>query len=202
MGLQAGWNITSESQWAALSKKSVPLDKVQEGDLVFTAGSDGSAGSPGHVGMMINSKQLIQAPSSGQDVQIIPYYPNGWSHAARPSGSGAFLKGTVGGSTGASNTANSGASTGNAGLRGGSANRGASGGVYGATSEASLIANISEGVALSSHAAGGTTIPGLALVGERGPELMMTSGGQRVFSNAQTMQLIHAIRGNSPAQSP
>jgi len=43
----------------------------------------------------------------------------------------------------------------------------------------------------------------MSIVGERGPELMMSTpgGGTQVFSNAQTMALINQIKGN-PAQSP
>lgn len=95
---QAGVSLprTSQQQWSALSKRSVPLDKVQEGDLVFMAGADGSGNSPGHVGMMINSRQLIQAPRTGEDVDIISYDPRSWQHAARPSGSGSFIAGTAG----------------------------------------------------------------------------------------------------------
>ncbi len=85
---QAGVDLprTSQAQWSSLKGKSVPLSQVQEGDLVFTAGSDGSATSPGHVGMMINGHQLIQAPYTGANVQIIGYNPRGWNFAARPSG--------------------------------------------------------------------------------------------------------------------
>jgi RNA 3'-terminal phosphate cyclase len=49
---------------------------------------------------------------------------------------------------------------------------------------------------------GGMVQPGLSIVGERGPELMMTSGGRsQVFSNSQTMALINSIKGNVP-QNP
>ena len=96
---QAGVKIprTAAEQWAALSRKAVPLSQVQEGDLVFMAGADGSLLSPGHVGMMINNHQLIQAPYTGADVQIIGYDPRAWQHAARPTGKGgAALTGNAG----------------------------------------------------------------------------------------------------------
>jgi hypothetical protein len=52
-------------------------------------------------------------------------------------------------------------------------------------------------------AGGGIGSPGLSIVGERGPELMMQTpgGGTQVFSNAQTMALINQLKGNVP-QNP
>lgn len=86
---QAGVSIprTSQSQWAALKGKAVPLNQVQAGDLLFTAGSDGTAAAPGHVAMMVSGSQLIQAPYTGTDVQLDPYNPADWLYAARPTGS-------------------------------------------------------------------------------------------------------------------
>jgi hypothetical protein len=52
------------------------------------------------------------------------------------------------------------------------------------------------------YGAGGTTQPGLSIVGERGPELRYEGGGSQIFSNSQTMQLINAIRGSNTAQNP
>ena len=78
---------TSEAQWAFLSRKSVDLKKVQEGDIVFAAGSDGSADSPGHEALMISQRQIIEAPQTGSNIRIRAYNPGEWSHAGRPSGS-------------------------------------------------------------------------------------------------------------------
>jgi peptidoglycan DL-endopeptidase CwlO len=50
----------------------VPLSQIQPGDLLFSAGSDGTAASPGHVVMYLGSGQVIQAPQTGQDVQTDP----------------------------------------------------------------------------------------------------------------------------------
>ena len=332
---QAGVNLprTSQGQWAALSKRSVPLDKVQEGDLVFMAGADGTSASPGHVGLMISGHQLIQAPQTGQDVSIISYDPNAWQHAARPSGSGSFIAGNTGQvGTPASGTTGSGTGVGNRGMSSGvNGSRGAYGSVNevdvisamgsylgggnggssartsnGSSGSPNTVTKSAAGAGTSSiptssskvaaiakqiaqkygwatgqqwdafvkvenreaswnltaqnpsssayglaqfingpqdyykyggnpntaqgqltamfnyikqrygspagawakeqsagwYAAGGMTLPGLAIVGERGPELMMQGGGNQVFSNSQTMQLINAIRGSSPAQSP
>ncbi len=145
---QAGVSLprTSQAQWDALKNRSVPLDKVQAGDLVFAAGSDGSGASPGHVGMMVSGKQLIQAPATGQDIQIIAYSPSAWQHAARPTGSMTNVKG---GSASASVTNGSGPATsastqGNSGLgvvggTGGSGGLGLAPGSYGSSEEVSNI---------------------------------------------------------------
>jgi len=50
----------------------VPLSQIQPGDLLFSAGADGTAASPGHVVMYLGGGQVIQAPQTGQDVQIDP----------------------------------------------------------------------------------------------------------------------------------
>jgi cell wall-associated NlpC family hydrolase len=47
--------------------------QLEPGDLLFTAGSDGTAENPGHVGMYIGSGLVIQAPQTGQDVEITPF---------------------------------------------------------------------------------------------------------------------------------
>ncbi|MER8097163.1 NlpC/P60 family protein [Streptomyces goshikiensis] len=51
----------------------VGLDSPKPGDLVFNAGSDGSAASPGHVAMYIGSGLLIEAPRTGVRTRIVPY---------------------------------------------------------------------------------------------------------------------------------
>lgn len=59
----------------------VTYDQARTGDLVFIPGSDGTAANPGHVGMIlgVNNGQLllIQAPQSGQNVQISAV--SGWA---------------------------------------------------------------------------------------------------------------------------
>lgn len=61
---------TSEEQWRFGS--AVSVDQLQAGDLVFTAGSDGTAANPGHVGMYDGAGGVIQAPHTGANVQITP----------------------------------------------------------------------------------------------------------------------------------
>jgi cell wall-associated NlpC family hydrolase len=86
---KAGVNIprTASQQWAALQAKQVPLNKVEEGDLVFSGGTSGPKGVPGHVGMMISGNKLIQAPQSGGSIGIIGFNAAAWQHAVRPTGS-------------------------------------------------------------------------------------------------------------------
>jgi cell wall-associated NlpC family hydrolase/intein/homing endonuclease len=118
---QAGVQLprTSGAQWTALSNRAVALNSVREGDLVFSGGADGTSSDPGHVGMMVSGNQLIQAPHTGANIQIIGYDPKAWSHAARPSGSGGgIIAGGAGtGSNGSSGTtgANQGGVMGNMG---------------------------------------------------------------------------------------
>jgi cell wall-associated NlpC family hydrolase len=50
----------------------IPLSQIQPGDLLFSAGSDGTPANPGHVVMYLGGGQVIQAPQTGQDVQVDP----------------------------------------------------------------------------------------------------------------------------------
>ncbi len=61
---------TSEEQWRFGT--AVSANELQAGDLVFTAGSDGTASNPGHVGMYDGAGGVIQAPHTGTDVQVTP----------------------------------------------------------------------------------------------------------------------------------
>jgi len=45
---------------------------LRPGDLIFIPGSDGTASSPGHVGMYVGGGYLINAPQTGQVVQFAP----------------------------------------------------------------------------------------------------------------------------------
>lgn len=325
---QAGVRLprTSQQMWDALKGKRVPLNQVREGDLLFAAGSDGTSSSPGHVGMMINSNRLIQAPHTGANVQEIGYDPKAWAYAARPSGRGSFIAGGPGGGTQVGSGSSSTALVGNRGLgigpsgsygssnevdlisamgaAGGGGYGGVSGGGNGSSGGGNTITGGGSGnTRIPSSAAGivaaakaiakqygwasgiqwqdfvkvvnkesgwnykatnpesgaygigqalpadkmasagsdwmnnpstqlkwmfsyikgrygspagawaheqadnwygqgGMVQPGLSIVGERGPELMMTSGGRsQVFSNSQTMALINSIKGNVP-QNP
>lgn len=63
----------------------VPLSQIQPGDLLFSAGGDGTAANPGHVVMYLGGGLVIQAPQPGQDVQIDPLDLSGVVVATRPS---------------------------------------------------------------------------------------------------------------------
>jgi cell wall-associated NlpC family hydrolase len=72
-------------QWR-LDGLQVALSQIQPGDLLFSAGSDGTAADPGHVVMYLGGSRVIQAPQSGQDVQIDPLDLAGVVVATRPAG--------------------------------------------------------------------------------------------------------------------
>ena len=60
---------TSEEQ-AQVGTSVAGLSAAQPGDLLFFAGSDGTAASPGHVGIYVGNGQMIDAPHTGTSVQI------------------------------------------------------------------------------------------------------------------------------------
>ena len=63
----------------------IPLAEIQPGDLLFSAGSDGTPSNPGHVVMYLGGGQIIQAPQTGEDVQIDPLDLAGVVAATRPA---------------------------------------------------------------------------------------------------------------------
>jgi cell wall-associated NlpC family hydrolase len=48
------------------------LEQLRPGDLLFAAGSDGTASSPGHVGIYIGENLVIEAPETGEKIRVIP----------------------------------------------------------------------------------------------------------------------------------
>ena len=64
----------------------VPLSQIQPGDLLFSAGSDGTSTNPGHVVMYLGGGRVIQAPQTGQAVQIDPADLASVVVATRPAG--------------------------------------------------------------------------------------------------------------------
>ena len=60
---------TSEEQ-AEVGTPVASLSAAQPGDLLFFAGSDGTASSPGHVGIYVGNGQMIDAPHTGTTVQV------------------------------------------------------------------------------------------------------------------------------------
>jgi cell wall-associated NlpC family hydrolase len=68
-----GITLPRTSQQQATAGEAVPsLAQAQPGDLVFYPGSDGTASSPGHVGIYIGNGQMIDAPHAGTGVRIDP----------------------------------------------------------------------------------------------------------------------------------
>jgi len=60
---------TSEEQ-AQVGTPVSSLSQAQPGDLLLFAGSDGTASSPGHVGIYIGNGEMIDAPHTGTTVQV------------------------------------------------------------------------------------------------------------------------------------
>jgi cell wall-associated NlpC family hydrolase len=48
------------------------LSQLQAGDLLFSAGSDGTPAHPGHIGMYLGSGLVIEAPQTGEPVMVTP----------------------------------------------------------------------------------------------------------------------------------
>jgi cell wall-associated NlpC family hydrolase len=63
----------------------VPLSQIQPGDLLFSAGSDGTPADTGHVVMYLGDDQIIQAPQTGETVQVDPLDLAGIVVATRPA---------------------------------------------------------------------------------------------------------------------
>ena len=60
------------------------LGDLAPGDLLFSAGSDGTAADPGHVGI-VGSGLVIEAPQTGEPVMITPL-AGYWQRTPWPSG--------------------------------------------------------------------------------------------------------------------
>jgi len=78
---QAGVQLprTAQEQYDAIPH--VDMSDLQPGDLVFW---DDGTSSVQHVGMYVGSGDVIDAPETGEDVQIQPIWTNGLVGAGRP----------------------------------------------------------------------------------------------------------------------
>ncbi|MFD9687307.1 C40 family peptidase [Kitasatospora sp. NPDC059088] len=56
--------------------------QLKPGDLIFLAGSDGTASSPGHVGMYLGSNLVLDAPRTGKNIQITNFTGGYWDKQA------------------------------------------------------------------------------------------------------------------------
>ena len=69
----AGVSIPRTSQAQFAWGPSVPANQVEPGDLVFFAGSDGTATDPGHVGLVIGGGKMIEAYATGFPIRVSSY---------------------------------------------------------------------------------------------------------------------------------
>jgi cell wall-associated NlpC family hydrolase len=69
----AGIDIPRTSQAQFAWGPSVPANQVEPGDLVFFAGSDGTATDPGHVGLVIGGGKMIEAYATGFPLRVSSY---------------------------------------------------------------------------------------------------------------------------------
>lgn len=195
---QAGVHLlrTSEQQYAQLKDRRIPLKNVQEGDLVFATGGDGTP--PGHVAMMANKHQIVEAQGTGIPIHIRDFNPHEWDYgAARPTGSTAGSGGPLGGApingtgsgTGTAVQGNSGmgaiASNGGFGLGGYESD------VYNSGDEMSMLSGGFIGGGSVASSGGGTGIPkggspgagGGNARGKKGATTANLKGNKRIMNN-------------------
>lgn len=68
---QLGISLPRTSEEQSQVGTAVPsLSDAQPGDLLFFAGSDGTASAPGHVGIYVGNGNMIDAPHTGTAVQV------------------------------------------------------------------------------------------------------------------------------------
>ncbi|GAA3239781.1 C40 family peptidase [Actinocorallia longicatena] len=67
---QAGITLprVAADQWQTL--RPVPRNQITAGDLVFFKGALGTMSKPGHVGMILDNRRMIEAPHTGAQVRI------------------------------------------------------------------------------------------------------------------------------------
>ena len=186
---QAGVKLprTSQQQWAALKNKSVPLNAVREGDIVFSAGSDGTAQAPGHEALMISGSQIVEAPYTGANIRIRAFNPGEWQHAARP----------VGAAGGSGATAISGTQTGHTGSSLAAGNAGAANGgdsALGLTTNADSML-FSGGAGGSGRMTTGTNGSATASSGPGSSSVSMAGGGTPAANKALAQKMAQQMYG-------
>jgi cell wall-associated NlpC family hydrolase len=77
------WQQAGTVVWIIDGKSELPLSILEPGDLLYSAGSDGTPLNPGHVGMYIGDGQEIEAPHTGDVVKVISV-PSDISIVTRP----------------------------------------------------------------------------------------------------------------------
>ena len=69
----AGISIPRTSEEQRTFGQQIPASQVQPRDLVFFAGPDGTMRAPGHLGIVIGSGTMIDAPCTGVDIREDSY---------------------------------------------------------------------------------------------------------------------------------
>ena len=80
---QAGVAIPRTSRQQFGAGKSVPLNALQPGDLLFYDDGTGNAGAIHHVSMYVGSGKMVDAPTEGQLVDVRPMKGDGHLMGAR-----------------------------------------------------------------------------------------------------------------------
>lgn len=57
-------------------------NELAPGDLIFTPGSDGTVANPGHVGMFLGDDLVLDAPRTGEDIEITKFDGGYWNKQA------------------------------------------------------------------------------------------------------------------------
>ena len=78
------WQHAGSVVWTTDGKSELPLSVLEPGDLLYSAGSDGTPLNPGHVGMYLGDGQEIEAPHTGDIVKVISV-PRDISIVTRPA---------------------------------------------------------------------------------------------------------------------
>ena len=73
--LQAAVSLPRTAAEQSRTGTPVPLSAVQPGDLIFSAGSDGTPAEPGHVAMALGNGWIIEAPHTGLTVRVTQLTP-------------------------------------------------------------------------------------------------------------------------------
>ena len=56
--------------------------QLKPGDLIFTAGSDGTDSNPGHVGMYLGDDLVEDAPHTGANIELSKFDGGYWNESA------------------------------------------------------------------------------------------------------------------------
>jgi cell wall-associated NlpC family hydrolase len=77
------WQQAGTVVWIIGGESDLPISALEPGDLLYSAGADGTPLNPGHVGMYIGAGQEIEAPHTGDIVKVMSV-PSDISIVTRP----------------------------------------------------------------------------------------------------------------------